>query len=226
MDVADRLEVVRAAIAEAALGVGRPVSSVQLVGVSKGYPAEAVENAVAAGLHDIGENRVQEAGPKIAAVNDAPVASPRWHLIGHLQRNKVKVAVGLFDTIQSVDSVRIAEAISRSASAPMPVFLEVQYQQTGERYGFDPELIADEVHRVEALPNIHVEGLMTVAPLGLDVEATRLVFRDLRERRDRIQALRPDHAPLELSMGMSADFRIAIQEGATVVRIGRAIFSS
>jgi pyridoxal phosphate enzyme (YggS family) len=143
-----------------------------------------------------------------------------------LQTNKARAAVSLFDTIQSVDSVRIAEAISRSATAPVPVFLEVQYQQTGERYGFDPEIIEEELDRVEALPNIHVEGLMTVAPLGLDVEATRLVFRDLRERCDRIQALRPDRARLELSMGMSADFPLAIEEGATVVRIGRAIFSS
>jgi pyridoxal phosphate enzyme (YggS family) len=226
MDVADRLARVRAAIAESALRVGRPVSSVRLIGVSKGYPAEAVEDAVAAGLRDIGENRVQEAGPKIATVKDAPVPTPHWHLIGHLQTNKARAAVSLFDTIQSVDSVRIAEAISRSATAPVPVFLEVQYQQTAERYGFDPEIIEEELDRVEALPNLHVEGLMTVAPLGLDVEATRLVFRDLRERRDRIQALRPDRAQLELSMGMSADFPLAIEEGATVVRIGRAIFGS
>ena len=145
-------ETVKPAVAESAAAADRPASSVRLVGVSKGYPASAVEEAVAAGLVDIGENRVQEAGPKIAAVSDKLDALPRWHLIGHLQRNKVGAAVRLFDTIQSIDSVRIAEAVSRSAGEPVPVFLEVQYQRTGERYGFDPELIGDELRRIEELP--------------------------------------------------------------------------
>jgi pyridoxal phosphate enzyme (YggS family) len=225
LGVAERLEAVRERIAEAALGSGRQPDDVRLVGVSKSMPAELIAEAVAAGLQDVGENRVQEAAAKIPAV-EAAVAAPRWHLVGHLQTNKVRAALSLFDIIQSVDSVRVAQALSRAAEAPIPVFLEVQFAHAPDRFGFEPDGVADAVDTISALPNIEIVGLMTVAPLGLTPDRIRQVFRALRERRDAIQESRPKLPRLELSMGMTEDYPLAIEEGATVVRIGRAIFAS
>jgi hypothetical protein len=226
LTIAERLQAVRDSIFDAAERSGRPADAVTLVGVSKGAPADLVVQAVAAGLLDVGENRVQEAAAKISQVASAVGAPPHWHLVGHLQTNKARAALNLFDTIQSVDSVRIAEALARAANRPLPVYLEVQYQHTPDRFGFEPDAVEDALETIVALPCIRVVGLMTVAPLGLDREQTRRVFRDLRERRDRIREAHPDRPALDLSMGMSDDYRIAIEEGSTVVRIGRAIFAS
>lgn len=225
MSVADRLSAVVASVAEATERSGRPANAVKLVGVSKGSPPELVTEAVAAGLGDVAENRVQEAATKIPLVMNAVATPPRWHLVGHLQSNKARAALGLFDTIQAVDSVRIAEVLSRATVDVFPVFLEVQYQRTGERYGFDPEGIETALRVIELLPSLEVVGLMTVAPVGLDAGGVRAVFRDLRQRRDRLHDARPERPPLELSMGMSDDYLIAVEEGASVVRIGRAIFA-
>jgi pyridoxal phosphate enzyme (YggS family) len=168
---------------------------------------------------------VQEASAKIPVVEGAVLQPPRWHLVGHLQTNKARAALGLFDTIQSVDSVRVAEVLSRVADRPLPVFLEIQFQRAADRFGFEPEGVEEALQAIEALPRLEVVGLMTVAPLGLDAAGTRRVFRELRERRDRIQEAHPERPTLELSMGMTDDYRIAIDEGSTVVRIGRAIFA-
>jgi len=225
MSVADGLRRVEERIAEAAARSGRAADAVRLVGVSKGNPPELVAEAVAAGLREIGENRVQEAATKIPAVTDLIRETPRWHLVGHLQSNKARQALDLFDTIQSVDSLRVAQTLSRRASRTLPVFLEVQFARTPDRFGFEPDEIEDAYNAVSILPNIEVQGLMTVAPLGLEPAATRGVFRRLRERRDTLQDRRAMDG-VQLSMGMTDDYEIAVEEGATVVRIGRAIFAA
>lgn len=225
MAIADHLRIVRDRIAAAAAKSGRDVASVCLVGVSKTFGPELVAEAIDAGLLDIGENRVQEAAEKIPLVRPACGIVPQWHLVGHLQTNKVTAALSLFDTIQSVDSVRLAQALSRRADRSTQIFLEVQFAHTPDRFGFDPDGLLGAWDAITPLPNLEVVGLMTVAPLGLSNEETRRVFRTLRERRDEIVEVRPDSSNLGLSMGMSEDFPIAIEEGATVVRIGRAIFA-
>ena len=216
MSVAENLAVVRERIAEACRRAGRSPDEVTLVGVSKGFPAELVVEACAAGLTDLGENRVQEAAPKIEALTARGVR-PRWHLIGHLQTNKAKTATGLFAIIHSVDSVRLAEALSHRASEPLPVLLEVNVAREPAKFGFAPEELSSAHSTIAALPNLDVRGLMTVAPMADDPGRVRPVFRRLRELRDGL-GLR------ELSMGMTDDFEVAIEEGATLVRVGRAIF--
>jgi pyridoxal phosphate enzyme (YggS family) len=219
------LRQVRERIAEAATRRGRAVDEVQLVGVSKGNPPELVAEAVAAGLRDVGENRVQEAAAKIPAVASLVAKQPTWHLVGHLQTNKAKAALELFDTIQSVDGLRVAEALSRRATRELPVFLEVQFARTPDRFGFELDDLENAYNAISILPHIQVRGLMTVAPPGLEPAGTRGVFRRLRERRDALQERRGIDG-LELSMGMTDDYEIAVEEGATLVRVGRAIFAA
>jgi hypothetical protein len=225
LTIAQRLLSVRERIAEAAVRSGRPEESVRLVGVSKGSTAAAVEEAVNAGLRDVGENRVQEAAPKIPAVTAAVAEPPHWHLIGHLQTNKARAALGLFDTIQSVDSLHLAQTLSRLADRTIPVLLEVQFVRAPDRFGFTVAELDEAVVAVADLPRLDLTGLMTVAPLGLSPEETRRVFRTLRDARDRLRDSHRDLGLDELSMGMTEDYEIAIEEGATVVRIGRAIFA-
>ena len=226
MTVGRSVEAVRARISESALHAGRAPESVTLVGVSKGAPPEAVVEAVAAGLTDLGENRVQEAEHKIREVARSISASVLWHLLGHLQANKIRSALGLFDRIQSVDSIRLAERLSAATEASLPVFLEVQFVESPNRFGFTQDAVGAAFASAARLPHLSVEGLMTVAPLGLDSAATRRVFRSLREIRDKIQEAHPGAGELDLSMGMTDDFPVAIEEGATIVRIGRAIFAA
>jgi len=219
-NIAENLRRVRERIEAACRRAGRSREEVTVVGVSKGFPVEAVVAAYEAGLSDVGENRVQEASAKVAAAA-AQGARPRWHLVGHLQRNKVKTALGLFDIIHSVDSLRLAEMISREAGAgaraPVSVLLEVNVAGEESKFGLKPDEVASTLARVRALPNVDVQGLMTVAPLATDAEEVRPVFRRLRELSESL-GLR------HLSMGMSDDFEVAVEEGATLVRIGRAIF--
>jgi PLP dependent protein len=216
--VAANLERVRARIARAAEAAGRDPSSVRLVGVSKTFPPESVVAAVHAGLRDIGENRVQEAAAKAPAVT-ALGAHPAWHLIGHLQTNKVKAALDLFESIESVDSVRLAEALSRHATHSIRVLLEVNVAGEASKTGFAIDDVPGAAEAIGAMSNITLEGLMTVAPLADDPEDVRPVFKALRELNQRLGLK-------ELSMGMSGDFEVAIGEGATIVRIGRAIFGA
>jgi len=195
--------------------------------VSKGVEPALVVEAVEAGLTDVGENRVQEASDKIPAVNESFSVPPRWHLVGHLQSNKAKLAAALFDAIDSVDGLSLAAKLSHVAAAPpLPIMLEVQFAPTEGRFGFDPGEVTEIFDEIATLPNIAPRGLMTVAPLGLSQEDTRQVFRHLRECRDQIEASHPKLAPLALSMGMTEDFELAIAEGSTEVRIGRAIFGA
>lgn len=222
--LASNLARVREAIASAAIRVGRDPGSVQLVAVSKTRPAETVAAAAGVGLDCFGENRVQEAVAKAAELARLGGPSVRWHLIGNLQRNKVNQALELFDLIHSLDSVRLAEAISqRAAGRRVAVLLEVYYGADPARPGFRPAELSNQLPDLLELPNLELRGLMTVAPLGWDAAATQDVFGRLRRLRDDLQAAHSVHLP-ELSMGMTGDFPLAIAEGATIVRVGRAIF--
>ncbi|MGD0766289.1 MAG: YggS family pyridoxal phosphate-dependent enzyme [Dehalococcoidia bacterium] len=214
--IAENLRRVQERIDAACRQAGRSPAEVTLVGISKSFPASAVVAAYAAGLRDMGENRVQEAAAKIPSAA-AQGATPRWHLVGHLQSNKVKTALELFDIIHSVDSLRLAQAISRQATKPAPVLLEVNVSGEESKFGLRPEELAETLAQARSLPNVDVRGLMTVAPQVADAEAVRPVFRRLREL---AQAL----GLPELSMGMSDDFEVAVEEGSTMIRIGRAIF--
>lgn len=207
---------IRARIAATAERAGRNADAVTLVAVSKTFSAETVAAAVAAGVAHIGENRVQEAEAKRSLLDPAGIACA-WHLLGHLQSNKVKTALRAFDILQSVDSMRLAEIISRTATRPVDILLEVNVAGEVSKFGFAPEQAASAVERIARLPHLRPRGLMTVAPMATDAEDVRPVFRRLRELRDATGLV-------ELSMGMSHDFEVAIEEGATMVRIGRAIF--
>ncbi len=232
MGIPENLRSVRERVAAACERAGRSPDEVTIVGVSKTFPPALVVEACRAGLTDTGENRVQEAAAKIPAV-EALGSRPRWHLVGHLQTNKVKTALGLFDIIHSVDSVRLAEFISRQAASvpvrpagpagrqagPLPILLEVNVAGEASKFGLRPEDTGRALEQMARLPGLAVQGLMTVAPLIGDPEGVRPVFRELRRLRD---ALGLRH----LSMGMTDDFEVAIEEGATIVRIGRAIFGA
>ena len=216
--IAERVGAVRLQIAAACLRGGRSPEEVTIVAVSKGFPPEAVREAAAAGLSHFGENRVQEAQAKLPLLADlAP--RPTWHMVGHLQTNKVKTVLSLFDIIQSVDSLHLAQEISRRApqSVRVPVLLEVNVAGEAAKYGFSPDELPAAAEQVRALPRLELRGLMTVAPMVADPQETRPVFRRLRSLAESL-GLR------DLSMGMSDDFEVAVEEGATIVRVGRAIF--
>lgn len=217
MSIAENVASVRARIAAACARSGRDAQSVTLIAVTKVFPADYVEQAIAAGITDVGENRVQEARDKKPLVS----GGARWHLIGHLQSNKAKDAVKLFDMIQTVDSVDLAQKIARAAEAAgkrQEILLQVNIGGEAQKSGASPadvEALARELRGVAALD---LRGLMTIPPIGA-AEETRRHFRVLRAMRD---GLGLQH----LSMGMSDDFETAIEEGATLVRVGRAIFGS
>lgn len=214
--IAERLAEVRGRVAGACERSGRSPDEVTLIAVAKGFPAATVREAVAAGIGDIGENRVQEAQEKRVDLTDLP-AGVTWHMIGHLQTNKVKAALDLFDIIHSVDSLHLAEAISRRAAGPIPIFLEVNVAGEASKYGITIDALPGEFEPISRLRNIDVRGLMTVAPLAEDSEEVRPVFARLREAAGSLGL----H---DLSMGMTDDFEVAVEEGATHVRIGRAVF--
>jgi hypothetical protein len=224
--IADRVAAVRDRIARAAERVSRRPGDVTLVAVSKTHPPEAVRAAFAAGLRDFGENRVQEAEPKIAATADLAASGLRWHLVGHLQSNKARKAAVLFGIIQSLDSLDLAERLARlGAEAPRPVRALVQVDLAGEetKFGLQEAELLPALEAMHGRPGLRVEGLMVLPPYLDDPEETRPYFRRLRSLRDRAQA-----AGLldggELSMGMSHDLEAAVEEGATIVRVGTAIF--
>jgi len=229
--VRDNLISCRQRLARAAQKSGRRPEDVALVAVTKGVAADRIEEAVAAGVALIGENRLQETLLKHDRVNR--FARERgvtlsWHLVGHLQTNKARDAVRIFDVIHSVDSLRVAHAIEKQA-ARVPkvqeVFLEVNVAAEDAKYGFAAEDLTGALAAMAGLAHVRVTGLMTVAPLVEDAEQVRPVFRKLRELRDALNTGRPPEGRLrELSMGMTDDFEVAAQEGATLVRLGRALF--
>jgi len=241
--LAESLRAVRARMAAASARAGRPAAETRLVAVTKTVPAERLLAALALGLRVFGENRVQEAHDKHARLAQLAGADPqaarlltdvRWELIGHLQTNKAARALGLFARVQSVDSLRLAEALSARAEAlgrTLPILLEVNIGQEESKSGFAPgapELIAA-ARAIAALPGLQAEGLMTVAPITERPEQARPFFRGLRALRDQLRAEAPlgeDGGWPELSMGMTDDFEVAIEEGATSIRVGRGLFGA
>jgi hypothetical protein len=222
--VAVRIERVRARISAAAERVDRDPAGVLLIGVSKGTAAAKVDAAIAAGVTDVGENRVQEASDKQQLVK----ADARWHLIGHLQTNKAGRAARLFDVVHSVDSKRVADALSANrppSRDPLIVLLEVELTGISTRFGVAEADVEGVIEQLVNVPSIHVMGLMTIAPHLDDAEGARPYFARLRHLRDHMEHVTGWALP-ELSMGMSDDFAVAIEEGATMVRVGRAIFGN
>ena len=225
--IADRLATIRGRIAAAARSAGRDPSSIRLIAVSKTFPIESIREAYAAGQREFGENRVQEALQKIAAGTDLDI---RWHLLGHLQTNKAKKAAPAFSTIHSVDSVELLQKIDAAAAeAGRTPELLIQIDLAGEatKFGVPP---ADVPRLFDAAVRCHaarVVGLMMLPPVPESPEDARPWFRRLRELRDEWRAAGvPPSMLAELSIGMSSDFEVAIQEGSTMVRIGTAIFGS
>jgi PLP dependent protein len=224
-ELRENLARVRATIAEAAARAGRSADAVTLVAVSKTQPPELVAEVARLGVDRFGENRVQEAQAKAPRVRALLGRDPLWHLVGTLQRNKVKSALDLFAILESVDSARLAEAISRRAEGrKIPILLEVYLGDDSNRPGFRPDELLEGFAALQDLPGLDVRGLMTVAPLGLGASETADIFRRVADLRDRIQNQYPDAALGELSMGMTDDYPLAIEAGATIVRVGRAIF--
>jgi hypothetical protein len=230
-ELAERVAIVRGRIARAAARANRSTDDITLVAVSKTMPADRVISAAGIGVTDFGENRVQEAETKIpvvAAALGARVASTiRWHLIGHLQSNKARSALRLFSTVESVDSVNLAATIDRLArerGAPVDILLEVNVGEEPTKFGFSAEQISKAFREVRSFELLNVRGLMTVAPPVADPEDARKYFRQLRSVRDRLESENPGARLAELSMGMTGDYEVAIEEGATIVRIGRALF--
>lgn len=219
---ADRLAEIQQQIAEAAGRSGRYPEGVTLVAVSKGHPPESIREAVGAGQTLFGESRVQEARAKIAA---SPV-NARWHFIGHLQRNKIRPLLPLCEAIESVDSLELARDLDRiaaeSGSRPR-VLLEVNVSAEGSKFGFSPARLREDMEDLLGLPRLQLEGLMTVPPVVPEADEARPFFAALREFRDELQASFSVALPV-LSMGMSSDFPVAIEEGATLVRVGTALF--
>ncbi len=210
-------------MAEAARRSRRPPAAALLIGVTKGVPAEVVVGALGLGLEDLGENRVQEAEGKVAAVGRR---AARWHMIGHLQRNKAGRAVELFDRVHGLDGREVAEALSRravGAGRVLPVLVEVNVSGEATKFGVAPAALEPLLVAVAALPGLVLDGLMTVGPPVERPEDARPCFARLRELRDRAQRSLGLALP-ELSMGMSADYAVAVEEGSTMVRVGTALF--
>jgi pyridoxal phosphate enzyme (YggS family) len=219
---ADRLAAIRHEIAEAAARAGRSPEEIELVAVSKTHPPEAVSEAVQAGQFLFGESRVQEARGKIA---EAP-GRARWHFIGHLQKNKIRHALPLFELIHSVDSMELARDLQRiadEAGAHPRVLLEVNLAGEATKFGFKPDQLCAEMEELLGLSRLTIEGLMTIPPPAPDPEQTRPHFSALRELRGQLETEFHMKLP-QLSMGMSGDFAVAVEEGATLVRVGTALF--
>jgi pyridoxal phosphate enzyme (YggS family) len=224
VDIGENIVRVRERMAAACARTGRRPEDVRLVAVSKTIPAERIRQAYEAGLRDFGENRVQEAEAKRPALANLDIT---WHLVGHLQTNKARAARELFQYIQSVDSLRLAERLNRVAlpGQRLPVLLEVNLGNEPTKSGAREEEVLRLAEGVSLLPTLELRGLMVVPPFFDDPEGARPFFRRLRELAELIQSRNlPGVSMGELSMGMSHDFEVAIEEGATMVRIGTAIF--
>jgi pyridoxal phosphate enzyme (YggS family) len=224
--IAERVAAVRERISRAAARAGRPAAEVTLVAVGKMHPPEQIREAFEAGLRDFGENKVQEAEAKIAALADLTAAGARWHMVGHLQANKTRKAVTLFDLIHSVDEAALARRLEKAAAEQgrrMRVLVQVEQAQQGSKFGLDQARLFPALEAMRGLKSVRVEGLMGFPPYEEDPDKVRPYFRRLRELRD--EALSRDLLlGRELSMGMSHDLEVAVEEGATLVRVGTAVF--
>ncbi len=224
-DIAERLKTIRERIAQAALRAGRSPKEIKLLAASKTVSVEKIRQAAAAGVQLFGENYVQEAREKIKQLKDLGLT---WHLIGHLQKNKAKLAVELFDLIETVDSLSLAEELDRRARARgrvMPILVEVNIGGEKSKAGVAPQDLLKFIGEIAPLANLRVCGLMTIPPFREDPEEVRPYFRQLRELAEELKrAAIPGVEIKDLSMGMSHDFEVAIEEGATIIRLGTAIF--
>ena len=222
MFVAENLERVRGQITQAAAKAGRSANDVELVAITKTHPAEKVREAVEAGHTLFGESRVQEARAKIPELP----SNLRWHFVGHLQKNKIRHALPLFELFHGVDSLALAQEINRIAAEEgmhPRILLEINVAEEGSKFGFKPESLRAEMESLLTLPRLSIEGLMCIPPLADEAEASRKYFVQLRELRDSLEKEFDLTLP-HLSMGMTNDFPVAVEEGATLVRVGTAIF--
>jgi pyridoxal phosphate enzyme (YggS family) len=222
MDLAENLKAIQQRMAAACARGGRAPETVTLIAVTKGQPPEAVAEAAKLGLALFGENKVQEAKAKI------PLCPGRlhWHLVGHLQTNKCRDAVQMFEMIQSVDSLHLAQELDKraeQAARTMPILLEVNAAGEASKFGYSPERLLAEFNQINTLARLEIHGLMSVPPWTPNPEKTRPLFRELRALKDQCEQLLGAPLPC-LSMGMTGDFEAAIEEGATMVRIGTALF--
>src|SRR5437764_1927886 len=222
MGITENLERVRERIMQAAVKAGRSTSDIELVAITKTHPAEKVREALGTGQTLFGESRVQEARTKIPEMP----SNLRWHFVGHLQKNKIRHALPLFEMIHSVDSLALAQEIHRVAEEEglhPRVLLEVNLAGEGSKFGFKPEKLREEMEPLLAFSRLSILGLMCIPPIAEEAEASRKYFVELRELRDRLQV--EFHVDLaQLSMGMTQDYAVAVEEGATLVRVGTAIF--
>ncbi len=222
--VKENLEIVEQRIAQACRRAGRDRSEVQLIAVSKTKPVEMLEEAYAVGIRDFGENKPQEIKDKYPQLP----SDIKWHMIGHLQRNKIKYIIDKVCLIHSVDSIRLAEAIDEEARKHgiiMPVLIEVNVADEESKFGLRPEAAEEFIRQICHFSNIHIEGLMTIAPFTDNPEDNRVFFRDLKNLFVDIKAKNIDNVDMRnLSMGMTGDYEVAIEEGATYVRVGTGIF--
>jgi PLP dependent protein len=220
--IAENLERVREQIVSAAANSGRSADDVELVAITKSHPAEKVREAVETGQTLFGESRVQEARAKISELS----SNVRWHFVGHLQKNKVRQALPLFEMIHSVDSLALAQDVNRIAEEEglyPRVLLEVNVAGEGSKFGFAPDILREQMEALLALPRLSIEGLMCIPPLAGEEEDSRKFFVQVRKLRDSLEKEFNMKLP-QLSMGMTQDFAIGIDEGATLVRVGTAIF--
>lgn len=223
--VKNNLQKVKERISAVCSSAGRDPDSITIICVTKGRPLEQIKEAIEAGITDIGENRTQEAAAKYKEISAIGQSLPavKWHMIGHLQTNKAKEAVKIFDLIQSVDSPHLAEAINKEAlklNKLQNILIEVKTSPEASKSGLKPQEAQEVIRGIAAFKNINIKGLMTIAPLVDNSEEARPYFKMLRELRDKIDKR------MILSMGMTDDFEVAIEEGADMVRLGRAVFNA
>jgi pyridoxal phosphate enzyme (YggS family) len=222
VDLSANFNAVQQRIAAACARAGRDPGSVMLLPVSKGHSPEIISAAAQLGLAIFGENKVQEAKAKIPLCP----GRLRWHMIGHLQTNKCRDAVDLFDMVQTVDSLRLAEELNKradQASKRIAILLEVNAVGEASKFGYRPEQLLAELNQLNALPRLEIQGVMTMPPWSPEPEKVRPIFRQLRELKEQCEQILGAPMP-HLSIGMSGDFEVAIEEGATIVRIGTALF--
>jgi pyridoxal phosphate enzyme (YggS family) len=225
-DLESNLRKVQERVAAAARRCGRDPSEVILVAVTKTQPPEVIQAAYELGLDHFGENRVEEAEAKVGQLP----GDITWHMIGHIQSRKAKRVAPLFQVVHSIDSVKLARRLSHQCvrrSTPLPILLELNVSGEASKYGLeaDEQIPFAAVEEIVALPYLEVQGLMTMAPIVIDPEEARPVFVRLRQARDELAAAFPQFGWRHLSMGMTDDFEVAIEEGATIIRVGRAIFA-
>jgi len=222
VSIAENLERVREQITQAAAKAGRPVNEIELVAITKTHPAEKVREAVEAGHTVFGESRIQEARAKIPELP----SNLHWHFVGHLQKNKIRHALRLFELFHGVDSLALAQEMNRIAAEEgmhPRILLEINVAEEGSKFGFKPESLRAEMESLLTLPRLSIEGLMCIPPLADEAGASRKYFVQLRELRDSLEKEFGLTLP-HLSMGMTNDFPVAVEEGATLVRVGTAIF--